>query len=436
MANVHINANTALAKIKPLHGTVNGPVANHDGSGGTMDAFREMGIPCVRVHDSSFFDNYGGEHTVDISGIFPDFDKDPYDEASYDFFYTDMYLKRIQDAGSKVFYRLGQRIEVRPKKYHVHPPKDFKKWAVICEHIIRHYNEGWNEGFHFDIEYWEIWNEPDNRPACWTGTMEQFYDFFEIAAKHLKGCFPNLKIGGPALAEWSIDNGTVKKFLSEMQRREVPMDFFSWHTYSRKLEDYTRRAFIVRETLAECGYPHAESIVDEWNYLVNWKEGMAETRYKIIGMEGAAMVAANQASVQRAPIDRLFYYDARPCGFCGLFRPFTYDRLKAFYAMRFFSKVYALGGEVESTSDDADVYTVAAADGEKCAAVVTYYTYDASATDKTVSITLDAPAAGELDILLLDETHDAEVIGSAAANTPITLTLRPNSVVLLQSRNA
>ena len=40
-------------------------------------------------------------------------------------------------------------------------PKDFKKWAVICEHIIRHYTEGWADGFFYDMPYWEIWNEPD-----------------------------------------------------------------------------------------------------------------------------------------------------------------------------------------------------------------------------------------------------------------------------------
>ena len=45
----------------------------------------------------------------------------------------------IEAAGTKVFYRLGHRIEHEVKKYGTLPPKDFKKWAVICEHIIRHY---------------------------------------------------------------------------------------------------------------------------------------------------------------------------------------------------------------------------------------------------------------------------------------------------------
>ena len=75
-------------------------------------------------------------------------------------------------AGTKVFFRLGQTIEHGPKKYGALPPKDFAKWARICEHVIRHYNEGWGVdkewttlnvawSNQFNIVYWEIWNEPD-----------------------------------------------------------------------------------------------------------------------------------------------------------------------------------------------------------------------------------------------------------------------------------
>ena len=56
----------------------------------------------------------------------------------------------------------------------MHPPADAAKWAAICVGIIRHYNEGWANGFHHGIRYWEIWNEPENRPAMWTGTDEDY----------------------------------------------------------------------------------------------------------------------------------------------------------------------------------------------------------------------------------------------------------------------
>ena len=130
------------------------------------------------------------------------------------------------EPGTKVFYRLGSKIEHTSKKYGTLPPPDFQKWAEICEHIIRHYTEGWANGYHWDIEYWEIWNEPDlHEPdtpkefkAAWGGTIEQFHELFRITAKHLKSCFPHLKIGGLALAfreKWADD------FLAAMKADNV-----------------------------------------------------------------------------------------------------------------------------------------------------------------------------------------------------------------------
>lgn len=40
------------------------------------------------------------------------------------------------------------------------PPRDHDQWADICIHIIRHYNEGWANGFHLNLDYWHIWEEP------------------------------------------------------------------------------------------------------------------------------------------------------------------------------------------------------------------------------------------------------------------------------------
>ncbi|MBO5676312.1 MAG: hypothetical protein J6S07_08340, partial [Bacteroidaceae bacterium] len=181
----------------------------------------------------------------------------------------DEYIAITLLAGTETFYRLGQKIEHTIKKFHVFPPKDFKKWAIICEHVIRHYNYGWAKGYKYGIKYWEIWNEPDLdycKPIIrtWGGTREQFFDLYETAAKHLKSCFPELKIGGPALCgnvEWGAD------FLCEMQKREVPIDFFSWHIYTNRAAHVIERAEKVRDAMVKYGYGDAESIVNEWNYV-------------------------------------------------------------------------------------------------------------------------------------------------------------------------
>ena len=67
---------------------------------------------------------------------------------------------------------------------------------------------------HRDMQYWEIWNEPDldndtaTNKRTWGGTKAQFFEFYHVSANHLKQCFPHLKIGGPAIAgrlDWAED---------------------------------------------------------------------------------------------------------------------------------------------------------------------------------------------------------------------------------------
>lgn len=128
------------------------------------------------------------------------------------------------------FYRLGSKIEHWKKKYNTIMPKDFNKWAIICEHIIMHYTEGWANGFRYDIEYWEIWNEPDldaddsTNKRNWSGTANDFYELYRITLSHLKSRFPHLKIGGPAVASASPRHSDWIRGL--FSRLETKPDFF------------------------------------------------------------------------------------------------------------------------------------------------------------------------------------------------------------------
>ena len=184
--NVKVNFSDIIGKIKPMHSVNNGPIGGRAHGSGDSNAryFTEAAIPFARNHDANFFYQYGAPHTVDILAIFPNFDADENDPASYDFVHTDEYNNAIVSTGTKIFYRLGNKIEHETKKYGAVPPKDFNKFARICEHIIRHINEGWADGTHLGVEYWEIWNEPDFYPACWAGEKEEYYKLYDI--KHLQ----------------------------------------------------------------------------------------------------------------------------------------------------------------------------------------------------------------------------------------------------------
>lgn len=416
--NLTVDFGQAVGAIKPMHAVNNGPIHSHhaDQHISNLDSFQEAGIPYARTHDAAFNATYGGEHTVDIAAIFPNFDADAEDPASYDFIVTDEYLRVIQLSGAKVFYRLGSKIEHYIRKFNTLPPKDFHKWAVICEHIIRHYNEGWANGFHWNIEYWEIWNEPDldeddsPNKRCWGGTAEQFRELYTITARHLKACFPQLKIGGPAVAR-SEDCEWIHRFLE----LDAPLDFFSWHIYARNTEEIVRRCRLMRQLLLQHNRTETESILNEWNYVRgfagdDWVPSLKTEK----SMKGAAFVAAVMAACQAEPLDLLMYYDARPCCMNGMFNTdFPNERLKGYYPFRMFNTLYQLGESVAVESDDPTLYLVAAQGDAGAAIVVTYFHDDAPQPDKDIRLTLKQlalPKGARVVYSLLDETHDDEVV--------------------------
>ena len=138
MANIQIDFSQTVGRMKPLHGVNSGPKTKVFTYNSTP-YFLEAGLPFSRLHDVEY--PYGSGEFVDIHCVFPDFDADETDPASYNFALTDLYIEAILAAGTKVIYRLGESIEHAPVKRHVHPPKDFAKWARIAEHIILHYTE-------------------------------------------------------------------------------------------------------------------------------------------------------------------------------------------------------------------------------------------------------------------------------------------------------
>ena len=400
---------------KPLNATNGGPWYKRPLKERNMSNFYEYKaarIPYSRNHDSNICGTvYGGPYCHDITTIFRDFSKDVNDPASYEFACTDENILATLDAGTETFFRLGQSIEHQIKKYGTLPPADFQKWAEICEHIIRHYNEGWANGYHLNMEYWEIWNEPDGEPddavnkCTWGGVKAQFFDFYEVAAKHLKKCFPNLKIGGPSVRgdyEW------IRDFLGEMNKRGVPIDFFSWHTYCTEPSRMTDKAQKMKKMLRDNGYPDAESILNEWNYVGDWGKYFVESVKTIIGMKGAAFTMSCISEAQKSDcIDMLMYYDTRPSMFCGVFDFYTYATLKGYYPLMWYGKFYDMKAELRCRNEPENIYTLCGEDENgKILCVVTNYSDNDEAPDQSVK--LDFGKSGEYEVYLLDQEHDGE----------------------------
>ena len=419
----------------------NGPTVGKPGGDqlrGNFEEYRAARIPFARTHDS--ISCVGSAHACDISAVFPDFDADENDPLSYDFVFTDHYLDCIRRTGTQVFFRLGQTIEHGPRKYGVLPPKDFAKWARVCEHVIRHYNEGWGWGAdtarttrnvewrdQFRIEYWEIWNEPDldpsdgeppANPRCWGGTAEEFFRFYETAAKHLKTAFPRLKIGGPAICG-RLDWG--ERFLAYCCDHAVPLDFFSWHVYATDPATIAGRCSEVRALMDKYGFGKTESILDEWNYVKGWTDQFVyslEVESGRFNQKGAAFTFATMIECQDRPLDMLMYYDARiGTSMNGLFHPVTLWPMKGYYPFYAWSKLAALGTQVACSVATPDASAGPVGDGPTTG-VVLDRAAAASADGVRAVAAKGADGAGALAIARYSEDNNQTATIRVALDIP------------------
>lgn len=97
---VLVDYNQITGKMKPMHCVNGGPrdggrLLVHDFTA----EFKHMGVPYARLHDIEY--PYGLNRFVDIHCIFPDFDADVDDPASYNFEPTDRFLQAIRDADNE-----------------------------------------------------------------------------------------------------------------------------------------------------------------------------------------------------------------------------------------------------------------------------------------------------------------------------------------------
>ena len=383
MATIRINFDKKLGRIKPMHAVGQPPFSG----GANFSMFHyltEAGIPYSRLHDVG--GAYGNNRFVDIPNIFRDFDADENDPASYDFAFTDGLITALVNAGVEPFYRLGVTIENDSaiKAYRIYPPKDFAKWARICEHIIMHYTEGWADGFNYDIRYWEIWNEPDNSPdlienQMWLGTKEEYFELYDVTAKHLKKRFPHLKIGGFASCGfYAIMKSYIpdakssprreyfvsffEEFLEYIKKSGAPLDFFSWHTYDPEIKNNLIYAKFARDALDRRGFTETETTCNEWN--MNIRDRGTPRHSSLIG----AMMLA----FQKSELDSAMFYDARyGISYYGsLFNPLNAKPFPTYYAFTAFNRLYKLGDEIETEVDTEGVYAVGAVgEGGGCVVV-------------------------------------------------------------------
>jgi hypothetical protein len=428
-----VDFSRTAGRFRPLHGINKGPLA----AGGLLDlteAQKALHPPLTRLHDA----HWPNPDVVDMHVVFPDPKADPALPGSYDFRLTDEYVAAVRATGAAIIYRLGESIEHTSVKRFAHPPADPERWARAAVGIIRHYNEEWARGFRHDIRYWEIWNEPDNRPACWTGTDDEYFRLYRVASRAIKARFPHLKVGGPAVGNTGeLKDGRltpapfVKEFLERCRKERLPLDFFSWHCYTDDPAELAARARAVRTLLDDHGFSKTESHLNEWNYL-------PDGSWNGLSRAAAAFIATSLLALQDAPVDAACLFHGEAGGF-GLFSEHGVP-YPVYHATRAFGELVrtarravvegALPGKLTAGAG-------AAADGRSATLLV-------SGTDRASTgarllvrgLPWTGPTAAEVHAIDRDRPEPAVTTERLAADGMLLLRWRGPAAVLIRLRPA
>lgn len=429
---MHIDLNECIGGFKPVNG-----ISCYNSS--DPNEFFKHGFPSVRLHDQ----DGARPFVVDIAAVFPFFGANELDEASYDFRDTDRIIGDLVKNGVEIIYRLGNTIDHTPFPRLSKVPDDFGKWARVCEHIIMHYNEGWANGFHYGIKYWEIWNEPDliylGLYTMWQGTEEEFFELYRVTAPYLKKRFPDVYIGGYGAARTKVD--FFEHFLQMASREALPLDFFTWHRYTNEVEDMVWQAEYVRQMLDKYGFKDTESILDEWAYTENdWfgknRWGVFEKDPKVReafytrmrSQVGASYALAVMIALLDRPVDKAHIYDGQRSFFGALYDMFgNYTKLA--HTLFAFNVLVSRQKRVAADQTPEGVYAIASRDNNGADVMISCF--EVKSSEQTVMIEgCDGFKEGE--VYLIDDFFcNQKIVDFRVENgkAEIPISVRPYTVI-------
>ena len=414
-------------KIRPaLHSSGWGPRSSPRAIQNDDEAIKALNMAYARTHDWALVN--AGQRVIDYQYIFPLIDKDPKDPSNYYFAATDHLLQLARDIGLKICYRLGTSIEHTGLiHFNAEMPRDFGKVAEIFAGIVRHYNKGWANGKKWNIEYWEIWNEPDGITNMWCESGKgwsaehaaymrgKFVEFFVKCLKRLKSEFPKIKVGGPALCGMNVEY--FKAIFDACKKEGVAPDFISWHYYGSDPNAMIGAAAAARELCDSYGFKKCELILNEWHYILTW-DGVhgsnstpAMVKRAVDGPTGhnnidsAAFTLTALAKIQSSKLDQAYFYGCSHQGNWGYMDQYKQFN-KNWYACKLFGEIVKDFPKMCASASSAPTVTtlaVKSADGKKSGLLVVDY----RGTDQVLTIDVKGVAKAKyVSAVVLDYTRD------------------------------
>jgi xylan 1,4-beta-xylosidase len=218
---------------------------------------------------------------------------------TFNFSKLDVILDDITAAGAKPYIALSYMPPAIAEGDIVSKPKNWADWQLTVQKTVEHVSG--KRGLR-DV-YYEVWNEPDLFGGWKYYGDKNYITLYNSAvagANNARGVQP-FKIGGPGIT--ALYKNWFEAMAKNATEHNVRYDFFSWHRYNIKLDQYRDDMTEVRTWLAK--YPQLEPTLElhitEWGHDSNVHPGYD-------GSLGAAHTVAGSIEMVNV-VERAFVFE-------------------------------------------------------------------------------------------------------------------------------
>lgn len=184
----------------------------------------------------------------------------------FDWSELDQTVRDILSSGAAPFFALSYMpADLSSDGTIIGKPQDWKEWQILIQKTIERYSGKSNMGI--ENVYYEVWNEPDLFGGWKMYGEKNYLDLYYFAADGAKQAEDTEKFffGGPGTTapykNWII--GLVEF----AKKKNLPLDFISWHRYSTDLLEFRNDYNKVIDWLNNYpDYQNLPKIISEFGY--------------------------------------------------------------------------------------------------------------------------------------------------------------------------
>lgn len=214
----------------------------------------------------------------------------------------DKTVDQILEAGALPFFSLSYMPPAIAKDGQIlNPPVEWADWSTVVRETVQHYSGRQRRNLK-NIVY-EVWNEPDLFGNWKIGRGKDYrllYQYAIIGTNQAKDTQP-FRIGGPATT--APYRAWTDRFLDYVKANRLRIDFYSWHRYSLRPEDFLDDINQIDSWLFKNAGFNLEK------YLTEWSSVSENSPYHDTNFNAAHLVATVRQLLQR--VDLAFTFEIK-----------------------------------------------------------------------------------------------------------------------------